>query len=51
MEPRDTFVSNTFAGKQYHLPGYTGHVPRVRQTFARTFGIAAASYYRSAAIT
>jgi hypothetical protein len=38
IQPRDTFVSNTFAGKQYHVPGYTGFVPGVRHTYARTFG-------------
>jgi hypothetical protein len=40
IQPPNTFVSNTFAGKQYHVPGYTGFVPGVRQTYARTFGTA-----------
>lgn len=43
FQPRDTFVSNTFAGKQYHVPGYTGFVPGVRQAYARTYGSATSS--------
>lgn len=38
--PANTFVSNTFAGKVYHIPGYTGYVPGMRHTYARTYGAA-----------
>jgi len=34
----ETFASNTFGGKTYHVPGYTGFVPGVRSTFARSYG-------------
>lgn len=40
VQPPDTFISNTFAGKEYHVPGYTGFVPGVRQIFSRTYGSA-----------
>ncbi len=40
IQPVDTFVSNTFAGKEYHVPGYTGFVPGVRQVYSRTYGSA-----------
>jgi len=36
--PADTFITNTFHGKVYHIPGYSGHVPNVRATFAQTYG-------------
>jgi len=31
-------VSNTFGGKSYHVPGYTGFVPGIRQTFSKSYG-------------
>jgi hypothetical protein len=34
----DSFVSNTFSGRHYHVPGYTGFVPGVRSTFAMSYG-------------
>jgi len=34
----ESFVSNTFAGKMYHVPGYTGFVPGVRSTFSKSYG-------------
>lgn len=37
-EPPSSFVSHQFAGKVYHVPGYTGFVPGIRQTYARTYG-------------
>jgi len=40
IQPVDTFVTNTFAGKEYHVPGYTGFVPGVRQVYSRTYGSA-----------
>jgi hypothetical protein len=36
--PADTFVTNTFHGKVYQLPGYSGHVPGTRQAFSQTYG-------------
>jgi hypothetical protein len=36
--PPDTFITNTFHGKVYHVPGYSGHVPGARQSYAQTFG-------------
>jgi len=36
--PADTFVTNTFQGKVYQVPGYTGHVPNTRYSFAQTYG-------------
>jgi len=36
--PQDSFVTNTFHGKNYHIPGYTGFVPGVRNTFAMSYG-------------
>lgn len=36
--PEASFASHVFAGKTYHVPGYTGFVPGVRQTYARTYG-------------
>jgi len=36
--PQDTFITNTFHGKVYHVPGYSGHVPGARHTFAQTYG-------------
>lgn len=38
--PKNTFVTNTFGGKVYHIPGYTGFVPGVRSSYARTYGAA-----------
>lgn len=34
----DTFVSNNLSHRHNHVPGYTGHVPGVRATYAKTFG-------------
>jgi len=36
----DTFVTNTTAGKTYHVPGYTGFVPGIRATHAKSYGSA-----------
>lgn len=36
----NSFVSKVFAGKQYHVPGYTGFVPGVKAHFSRTYGSA-----------
>lgn len=36
----DTFVSNATAGKTYHVPGYTGFVPGIRATHAKSYGSA-----------
>jgi len=38
--PKDTYITNHFHGKQYHLPGYTGFVPGQRKKFGKTFGSA-----------
>jgi hypothetical protein len=38
IQPKTSFVTHQFAGKRYHVPGYTGHVPGVRDTYAQTFG-------------
>lgn len=38
--PADSFVTNNFAAKNYHVPGYTGFVPGVRHTYAKTYGAA-----------
>jgi len=37
-ENPNSFASHVFAGKVYHVPGYTGFVPGVRSTYARTYG-------------
>lgn len=38
QELQDTFVSNNLSFRENHVPGYTGHVPGARATYAKTFG-------------
>jgi hypothetical protein len=40
IQPPTSFVTHQFAGKRYMVPGYTGHVPGVRLTYAKTYGSA-----------
>ena len=39
-QPPTSFVTHQFAGKVYHVPGYTGFVPGMRATYSRTYGSA-----------
>jgi len=41
--PDESFVSNTFANRTYHIPGYTGFVPGVRSTFSQSYGATTSS--------
>jgi len=36
----DTFINNLnqYGSKEYHIPGYTGHVPGVLHTYSKTYG-------------
>jgi hypothetical protein len=36
--PEDSFMSNISKNQVSHVPGYTGHVPGVRQTYAKSYG-------------
>lgn len=41
--PPNSYISNIAnTGKANHVPGYTGHVPGVRQTYSKSFGAATA---------
>lgn len=35
---KDSFCYNMFGNKDYHLPGYTGHVQGARTEYGRTYG-------------
>ncbi len=46
----DTFVTNTFGTKEYHIPGYTGHCPGVRNTYSKSYGSATAQELSSSTL-
>jgi len=47
IKPAHSFMTNMMQGQVNHVPGYTGHVPGVRQVYSKSFGASTSQEMKS----